>query len=83
MTGEISFNLHLTTLIKIQNKIIQQITWKMIKTLKTIGLTKKTMPLIKLKKYNLQEFLEIEIKRINCLYPSTHKNKTKEKMLLF
>ena len=55
----------------------------MIKTLKTIGLTKKTMPLIKLKKYNLQEFLEIEIKRINSLSPSTHKNKTKEKMLLF
>ena len=55
----------------------------MIKTLKTMGLTKKTMPLIKLKIYNLQKSFEIEIKRIDCLNPSTHKDKTNGKMLLF
>ena len=40
------------------------------------------MSLIKLKKYNLQESLEIEIKRITCLCPNSHKNKRKDSAIL-
>lgn len=55
----------------------------MIKILKTIGLNQENNASYKTKKIQSAGVLEIEIKRINCLSPSTHKNKTKGKMLLF